>query len=59
MLEAFEGIGAEGVKGSAGVYGLLPGKRQGVIDKARKALQEAGLIEREMVGKAYVYRAII
>ena len=57
LLEAFDRVGAEGVKGSAGVRELLKGKGVKDIDNARDELLQAGMIEREKVGRAWTYRA--
>ena len=55
LLEAIERAGAEGVKGSRAIRGLLKGKRNGDIDNARDELLEAGMIERVKVGNAWRY----
>ena len=56
LLEALEGVGAEGVKGSRAMRELLKGKRAKDIDEASKELLQAGMIEREKVGRSYIYR---
>ena len=58
LMEAFDQVGAEGVRGSAGVRGLLKGKRGRDIDTARDELLQQGIIQREKVGRAFVWRAV-
>ena len=55
LMEAFEQVGAEGARGSQGVRGLLKGKRAREVDKARDELLQSGAIQREKVGRAWVY----
>ena len=56
LMDALEGVGAEGVKGSRAVRDLLKGKRAKDIDAAREELLQAGMIEREKSGRGYTYR---
>ena len=58
LMEAFEQVGSEGVRGSNGVRGLLKGKRGKDIDKARDELLQAGILERVKDGKAWVYTSV-
>ena len=58
LMEAFNQVGADGVRGSQGVRGLLKGKRARDVDKAKDELMQAGMIQREKVGHAYVYTVI-
>ena len=55
LLDALEGAGAEGVKGSRALRELLKGKRAKDIDAAREELLQAGMIERVKDGRGYVY----
>ena len=54
LMEAFDQV-ADGVRGSQGVRGLLKGKRSRDVDKARDELLQSGMIQREKVGRAWVY----
>ena len=54
-MEAFEQVGADGIRGSQGIRGLLKGKRGKDIDKARDELLQAGILQRVKDGKAWVY----
>ena len=54
-MDALEGAGAEGVKGSRALRELLKGKRAKNIDAAREELLQAGMIERVKDGRGYVY----
>ena len=55
LMEAFEQVGSEGVRGSNGVRGLLKGKKVKDIDAARDELLQAGILQRVKDGKAWVY----
>ena len=55
LMDALEGAGAEGVKGSRALRELLKGKRAKNIDAAREELLQAGMIERVKDGRGYVY----
>ena len=55
LMDALEGAGAEGVKGSRALRELLKGKRAKDIDAAREELLQAGMIERVKDGRGYVY----
>ena len=55
LLDALEGAGAEGVKGSRALRELLKGKRAKDIDAAREELLQAGMIERVKEGNAWRY----
>ena len=57
-MEAFDQVGAEGARGSQGVRDLLKGKRAKDIDNARDELLQVGMIQREKVGRAWVWRAV-
>ena len=56
LLDALNAAGPEGVKGSRDMRKLLSGKRGKDVDLARDDLLNAGLIEREKQGNAWVYR---
>ena len=58
LMEAFDQVGSEGVRGSNGVRGLLKGKRGKDIDKARDDLLQVGILERVKDGKAWVYTSV-
>ena len=58
LMEAFDLIGEDGVRGSNGVRELLKGKRGKDIDKARDELKQAGMIERVKDGRAFVWKAV-
>ena len=58
LMEAFDQVGSEGVRGSNGVRGLLKGKRGRDIDKARDDLLQVGILERVKDGKAWVYTSV-
>ena len=58
LMEAFEGLGVDGARGGQGVRDLLKGKRGKDIDKARGELLQAGMIEREKDGRAWVWKAV-
>ena len=58
LMEAFEQVGADGIRGSNGVRGLLKGKRGKDIDKARDELLQVGILERVKDGKAWVYTSV-
>ena len=58
LMEAFDIVGAEGARGSAGVRELLKGKRGKDIDKARDELLQAGMIERVKDGRAWVWKPV-
>ncbi len=55
LLDALEGVGTEGVKGSRAIRDLMKGKRAKDIDAARDELLQAGLIERVKDGNAWRY----
>ena len=55
LMDALEGAGAEGVKGSRALRELLKGKRAKDIDAAREELLQAGMIERVKDGRGYIY----
>ena len=57
LMEAFGQV-TDGVRGSRGVRRLLKGKRARDVDKARDELLQAGMIQREKVGHAYLYTVI-
>ena len=58
LMEAFEQVGADGIRGSNGVRGLLKGKRGKDIDKARDELLQVGILQRVKDGKAWVYTSV-
>ena len=58
LMEAFDQVGVEGAKGSQGVRGLLKGKRGRDVDKARDELLQVGMIQRDKVGRAWVYTSV-
>ena len=58
LMEAFDRVGDEGAKGSLGVRDLLKGKRGGDIDKARDELLQSGMIQREKIGRPWVYTRV-
>ncbi len=58
LMEAFDQVGADGIRGSQGVRGLLKGKRGKDIDKARDELLQVGIVERVKDGKAWVYTSV-
>ena len=58
LMEAFDQLGADGARGSQGVRGLLKGKRGRDIDKARDELLQVGMIQRDKVGRAWVYTSV-
>ena len=58
LMEAFNQAGADGARGSLGVRGLLKGKRAKDVDKAKDELYQAGMIQREKVGRAWVYTVV-
>ena len=58
LMEAFDQAGAEGARGSQGVRGLLKGKRGRDIDKARDELLQVGMLQRDKVGRAWVYTSV-
>ena len=58
LMEAFDLIGEDGVRGSNGVRELLKGKRGKDIDKARDELKQAGMIERVKDGRAFVWKPV-
>ena len=58
LMEAFDLIGIDGVRGTAGVRELLKGKRGKDIDKARDELLQAGMIERVKDGRAWVWKPV-
>ena len=58
LMEAFDQVGADGIRGSDGVRGLLKGKKVKDIDAARDELLQAGIIQRVKDGRAWVYTSI-
>ena len=58
LMEAFDKVGAEGVRGSQGVRDLLKGKRSRDVDKAKDELLQAGMIKRDKDGRAWVWKAV-
>ena len=58
LMEAFDQAGSEGARGSQGVRGLLKGKRGRDIDKARDELLQVGMLQRDKVGRAWVYTSV-
>ena len=58
LMEAFEQKGSKGARGSTGVRGLLKGKRGRDIDKARDELLQAGMLQRDKDGRAWVYTSV-
>ena len=58
LMEAFEQVGADGIRGSDGVRGLLKGKKVKDIDAARDELLQAGILQRVKDGRAWVYTSI-
>ena len=57
-MEAFDQVGSEGARGSAGVRDLLKGKRGRDIDKARDELLQVGMLQRDKDGRAWVWKAV-
>ena len=55
LMDALEGAGTEGVKGSRALRELLKGKRARDVDAAREELLQAGMIERAKDGRGYLY----
>ena len=58
LMEAFDQKGSEGARGSQGVRGLLKGKRGRDIDNARDELLQAGMLQRDKDGRAWVYTSV-
>ena len=58
LIEAFEGLSAEGARGSAGVRELLKGKRGKDIDMARDELLQVGMLKKVKDGRAWVYTIV-
>ena len=58
LMEAFDRLGGEGVRGSQGVRGLLKGKRGRDVDKARDELLQLGMVKRDKDGRAWVYTSV-
>ena len=58
LMEVFDQVGADGIRGSDGVRGLLKGKKVKDIDAARDELLQAGIIQRVKDGRAWVYTSI-
>ena len=58
LMEGFDRLGGEGVRGSQGVRGLLKGKRGRDVDKARDELLQLGMVKRDKDGRAWVYTSV-